>query len=139
MNPLIGMTMVSGTSSKRSERRQVSPFRVMAAGTSWRLFGSTRAAETLLAAMSSDNEQNQMLAGMSLIKAGQRSFDLIQEKFEADEANARIIRLLADIDPQRARPLLEKIAREEPGELTDTARQCIDLLDRIDASDDDRQ
>ncbi len=131
--------MVSGTSSKRAAQRRVSPFRVLAAGTSWRLFGSARAAETLLAAMSSDDEQNRMLAGMSLVRAGQRSFDLIQEKFEAGEANARVIRLLADIDPQRARPLLEKIAGDGPSELTATARECIDLLDRIDALDADQQ
>lgn len=131
--------MVSGTSSSGSAHRRVSPFRVMAAGTSWRLFGSARAAETLLTAISSGNEQNQMLAGMSLIKAGQRSFDLIQDKIEAGEANTRVVRLLPDIDAKRARPLLEKIARGKPGELTDTARQCIDLMDRIDALEDDEQ
>ena len=119
--------MVSGTSSSDSAQRRVSPF------------GSRRAAETLLAAMSGDDEQNQVLAGMSLIKAGQRSFDLIQEKIEAGEANARVVQLLADIDPQRARPLLEEIACTESGELTDTARECIDLLDRIDALERDEQ
>jgi len=104
----------------------------MAAGTSWRLFGSRRAAETLLDAMSTDDEQNQMLAGMSLVKAGQRSFDLIQNKIEAGRASAHIIRLLPDIDMERARPVLERIVRGEPGELTDTASECIELLDRID-------
>ena len=131
--------MVSGMSSKRSAPRRISPIRVMAAGTSWRWFGSARAAETLLAAMSSDDEQNQMLAGMSLVKAGRRSFDLIQEAIEAGEASARIVRLLADIDAERSRPLLEKLAVGNQGELTDAARQCIDLLDRIDAVEGDEQ
>ncbi len=131
--------MVSGTSSKRSAQRRFSPFRVLVAGTSWRLFGSARAAETLLAAMSSDDEQNQMLAGMSLIRAGQRSFDLIQEAIEAGEASAQIVRLLPDIDTNRSRPLLEQLAAGDQGELTDTARQCIDLLDRIDAVEENEQ
>ena len=131
--------MVSGTSSKRSAQRRFSPFRVLAAGTSWRLFGSARAAETLLAAMSSNDEQNQMLAGMSLIRAGQRSFDLIQEAIEAGEASAQIVRLLPDIDTERSRPLLEKLAVGDSGELSDTARQCIDLIDRIDAAEEDEQ
>lgn len=104
----------------------------MAAGTSWRLFGSQRAAEILLAAMSADDEQSQMLAGMSLVKAGQRSFDLIHNRIEAGQASANIVRLLPDIDRQRARPILEKVVRGEPGEMTDAARDCIELLDRID-------
>ena len=89
--------------------------------------------------MSSDDEQNQMLAGMSLIRAGQRSFDLIQEAIEAGEASAQIVRLLPDIDTERSRPLLEKLAVGDSGELSDTARQCIDLIDRIDAAEEDEQ
>jgi len=125
--------MAFGTSSS------ISPFRVMAAGTSWRLFGSRRAAETLLQAMSADDEQNQMLAGMSLVKAGQRSFDLIQNRIEAGQASAHIVRLLPDIDTKRARPVLEKIVRGEPGEMSDTARECIELLDRIDRMEGEEQ
>lgn len=82
--------------------------------------------------MSADDEQSRMLAGMSLIKAGQRSFDLIQNRIEAGQASEDIVRLLPDIDTARARPVLEKIVRGEPGEMTDTARECIELLDRID-------
>lgn len=82
--------------------------------------------------MSADDEQNQMLAGMSLVKAGQRSFDLIQNRIEAGLASARIVRLLPDIDTERARPVLERIVRGESGEMNDAARECIELLDRID-------
>ena len=124
--------MICGRSSSSLVKPRISPFRVMAAGTSWRLFGSRRAAETLLQAMSADDEQSRMLAGMSLIKAGQRSFDLIQNRIEAGQASEDIVRLLPDIDTARARPVLEKIVRGEPGEMTDTARECIELLDRID-------
>lgn len=116
--------MASGTSSS---------IKVLLAGTSWRLFGSRRAAETLLQAMSGDDEQNRMLAGMSLVKAGQRSFDLIEKKVAAGEASAPVIRLLPDIGGPKARAMLDKIAHGEPGEMSDTARECIDLLDRIDA------
>lgn len=114
-----------------------SSIKVLVAGTSWRLFGSRRAAKTLLAAMSGDNEQNRMLAGMSLVKAGDRSFDLIEKKIGAGEASAPIIRLLADIDGPRARVVLEKIARDSSGDTKDAAKQCIALLDRIDALEPD--
>lgn len=111
----------------------ISPLRVIAAGASWRMFGSRRAAGTLLRAMSADNEQSRMLAGMSLVKAGQRSFDLIAEKVKAGEAAAPVIRLLPDIDEAKARDVLEKIAAGRPGELKDTAEECLNLLDRMDA------
>lgn len=125
--------MTCGMSSDISMNQRISPFRIIVAAASWRVFGSRRAAKTLLQAMSGDDEQSRMLAGMSLIKAGQRSFELIEEKVEAGEASAPIIRLLPDIDGARARAVLGKIAAGEPGELKDAAEQCIDLLDRMDA------
>lgn len=127
--------MNSGRSSNNLVKRDISPFRVLIAGTSWRLFGSERAAETLLQAMSGDDEQNRMLAGMSLVKAGQRSFDLIEKMIEAGQASAPVIRLLPDIGGERARQVLDEIAAGDPGEITDAARECVNLLDRIDALD----
>ena len=55
-----------------------SAIRLLLAGTAWRRFGSASAGQTLLDAMSGDDEQAQMLAGMSLVKAGNRSTRLIQ-------------------------------------------------------------
>jgi hypothetical protein len=129
--------MGSGTSSSHAGGRRISPFRVIAAGTSWRLFGSRRAAETLLKAATGDDEQNRMLAGMSLVKAGRRSFDLIEARVADGQAGASLVQLLPDIDSVRARPVLEKIARTEGGDISDAARQCIELLDRIDAGQKD--
>ena len=114
--------MGSGTSSS---------FRIITAGASWRLFGSRRAADTLLDAVSGDDEQNRMLAGISLVKAGRRSFELISNKIEAGEATPAVIRLLPDIGGERARPLLEKVAARESGEASVAARESVELLDRI--------
>lgn len=83
--------------------------------------------------MSGEDEQNRMLAGISLIKAGQRSFDLIEERIEAGTASPGVVRLLPDIDSERSRSLLARMARGEPGELTEAARECIDLIERIDS------
>ena len=113
--------MASGTSSS---------LKVLLAGTSWRLFGSERAGDVLLQAMSGKDEQNRMLAGISLVKAGQRSFDLIRERIESGEATPDIVRLLPDIGGEKARALLEEV-REQHGELGIAANESIDLLDRI--------
>ena len=104
----------------------------MAAGAAWRMFGTRKSAETLLDAMSGDDEQHRMLAGISLVKAGQRSFDLIERKITAGEAAPPVVRLLPDIDGPKSRAVLDRLACGEPGELQDTAKQCIDLLDRMD-------
>jgi hypothetical protein len=99
------------------------------------MFGSRRAAGTLLQAASGDDEQNRMLAGMSLVKGGRRSFDLIEKQLAAGKASAQLVQLLPDIDAVRAREVLRKVLQGEPGEIAETAKHCIDLLDRIDRLD----
>jgi len=101
------------------------------AGASWRLFGSRRAGETLLEALSGDDEQNRMLAGMSLVKAGQRSLRLIENKLNDEKGSVPLIRLLPDVGGEDARDLLEKIAARNSGDMAEAATECIDLLDRV--------
>ena len=73
-----------------------------------------------------------MLAGMSLVKGGQRSFDLIEEQLESGRASAPLLQLLPDIDADRSRAVLQKILQADTGEMAETAKQCVELLDRID-------
>jgi len=101
------------------------------------LFGSRRAGQTLLDAMASDDEQSRVLAGMSLVKAGRRSFDLIEKKLQTGEVSAPIIRLLPDIGGPEARATLDKIAGGAHGEMSDTAQQCIELMNKLDALEQD--
>lgn len=123
--------MDSGTFCDAPMNREMSAGRVIAAGLSWRLFGSRRAAATLLQAMSNGDEQNRMLAGMSLVKAGQRSLRLIEKAVDDEKLSADLVRLLPDIGGEETRELLESIAERESTELAEAATECIDLLDRI--------
>jgi len=102
----------------------------------WRVFGTRQSAETLFDAMSGTNEQNRMLAGISLVKGGQRSFNFIEQKVETGNATPPLIRLLPDIDAGAARDILNRVA-DSQGELAETARQCIETLDRIEAFDEE--
>lgn len=102
------------------------------AGLLWRTFGLASSATTLLEAFTGAREQNRMLAGMSLVKAGERSFDLIKNEIAAGRATPQLLRLLPDIDHKRARTLITPLAAGE-GELASAARDCIATLDRIDA------
>ena len=114
----------------------MTPVRVLAAGFMWRLFGTRQSVETLFEAMSGTNEQNRMLAGISLVKGGQRSFDFIEQKLAAGDATPTLIRLLPDIDASAARDILNRVA-DSQGELAETASECIDTLDRIEAFDEE--
>lgn len=118
--------------------RPRSAFRVIAAGIAWRMFGSRTSGAILLQAMAADNEQNRMLAGMALVKAGDRSFRLIEKEITNEKGSVPlkkgsvpIIRLLPDIGGERARKLLEDIAAGESREVAVAATECIDLLDRM--------
>jgi radical SAM superfamily enzyme with C-terminal helix-hairpin-helix motif len=112
---------------------KLGPFKVLLAGTAWRTFGSNDAGQTLLDAMSGGDEQDRMLAGMSLVKAGDRSIGLVQEAIASNRASPEIIRLLADLGGPKARSILNEVATGKPGELKDAAEQSLDLLNRIEA------
>ncbi len=75
-----------------------SPFRVLAAGFAWRLLGTRRSGEFLLRCVASDDEQNRMLAGMALVKAGQKSATLIRQAQQRDDASPRLERILEDVE-----------------------------------------
>jgi radical SAM superfamily enzyme with C-terminal helix-hairpin-helix motif len=105
--------------------------RILAAGAAWRLFGSRRAASLLLDAVAGESEQDRMLAGMSLVKAGNRSLELIEHRVRRGDAPPPVIRLLPDLGGERSRDLLSFVVENETGERADTARECIDLLDRM--------
>lgn len=102
------------------------------AGFAWRAFGSAGAGATLLDAVARDDEQERMLAGMSLVKAGERSLDLILEACAAGNATPQMVRLIADIGGPRSRQMLTEMAAEK-GPLADAASDSLDLLDRIDS------
>ena len=104
------------------------------AGLAWRAFGSPGAGAKLIDAMVADDEQDRMLAGMSLVKAGERSLDLIQEAYTSGNATPQVVRLIADIGGPRSRPMLSEMAAES-GPLAEAATDALDLLDRIDRLD----
>ena len=115
-----------------------SSLNVMRAGVVWRTVGSPSAGESLLRALSGDDEQERMLSGMSLVKAGDRSIDLIDRTYRAGGATPPMIRLLPDLDSPRCRDLLTEIAGHE-GPLGNEASDGLERLARIDeiAEEDD--
>ncbi len=89
----------------------------------------------LLDAFTGGSEQNRMLAGMSLVRAGERSFDLIEQQLEQGGAAASLVRLLPDIDDQRSRSILERLAAGEDEEMARASQRCLEALERQDSLD----
>ena len=110
--------------------------KVIGAGAGWRLLGGRRSGRALLDAFSADDEQERMLAGIALVKAGDRSVDLIAEAVAAGKASADVVRLLADIGTPQARAALTRLAAGE-GPPAAAAREALDLLARIDELEDE--
>ena len=107
---------------------------MLMAGALWRTVGLARSGRTLLEAFSGEDEQNRMLAGMSLVGAGDRSFDLIEDEIEAGRAVPDVLQLLTDIDHDRARAVITPLAQGD-GQLASAATECLATLDRIEADE----
>lgn len=110
--------------------------KVIGAGIAWRTVGSEGAGYTLLDAFSGDSEQEKALAGISLVKAGERTIDLIDKARETGRLTPSVVRLLADIGGSRSRTLLTEIADDE-GTVAVAATESLQVLDQIEAIEDD--
>jgi hypothetical protein len=108
-----------------------SSLKVIGAGVAWRTAGVETAGDTLLQAFESDDEQDRTLAGISIVKAGERSIDLIERARSAGRLSPSLVRLLADIGGPRSRGLLTEIAAGT-GPVASAAGESLDLLDQID-------
>ena len=109
---------------------------MIGAGLTWRTVGSESAGYALLEAFSGDDEQEKMLAGISLVKAGERSIDLIEKAAETGRLTPDVVRLLPDIGGSRSRALLSEFSGES-GSVGTAARESLQVLDQIEALEGD--
>ena len=109
---------------------------MIGAGLAWRTVGPNSAGYALLEAFSGDDEQEKMLAGISLVKAGERSVDLIEKAGRTGRLTPDVVRLLPDIGGPRSRALLVELSGET-GPVAAAATESLQVLDQIEAMEDD--
>lgn len=109
---------------------------MIGAGLAWRTVGSESAGYALLEAFSGDGEQEKMLAGISLVKAGERSIHLIEKAAKMGRLTPDVVRLLADIGGPRSRTLLTELSGEA-GAVAAAATESLQVLDQIEALEGD--
>lgn len=129
----IGTLTICGHSTRRL-MGVGSSLKVIGAGVAWRTVGIESAGEELLEAFTSDDEQDRTLAGISIVKAGERSIDLIEKAGSMGRLSPGLVRLLADIGGPRSKALLNEIAAGE-GPVATAAMESLELLKQIDSLD----
>ncbi|MDF1595995.1 MAG: hypothetical protein P1T08_07860 [Acidimicrobiia bacterium] len=105
--------------------------RVLTAGAVWRLTGASRAGTVLIEAAGSTDENNQMLAGMLLVRAGDRSVDPVTNALTGGTGSPQLVDVLTSIGSARARRGLQSLT-DQGGAIGDAARQALCDLDQMD-------
>jgi hypothetical protein len=104
--------------------------KVIGAGLAWRTVGSESAGYALLEAFSGADEQEKMLAGISLVKAGERSIGLIEKAGKTGRLTPDVVRVLADIGGTKSRTLLTELS-DSAGPVGTAATESLQVLDQI--------
>lgn len=113
----------------------VTSARILAAGATWRLTGIAAAGDALLTAVTTGNETERTLAGMLLVKAGNRSVTVVSDAVLTGKGATDLIDVLASINTTDARAALVSVAQAPPPTVApqakDAAAEALRTLDQI--------
>lgn len=109
-------------------------------GATWRLTGIPAAGDALVTAVTSGAESDRMLAGMLLVRAGDRSVPVVAEAILTGRSAADLVDVLASISTDDARAALVRVSQAPPSvvapETTGAAAEALRTLDQIRGLDD---
>jgi len=115
--------------------------RLLAAGATWRLTGVAAAGDALLNAVTTGSETDRTLAGMLLVKAGNRSVPVVADAVLTGKGDADLVDVLARINTPDARAALVTVAQAPPSALAprakEAAAEALRTLDHIRRQDSD--
>jgi len=117
--------------------------KILAVGATWRLTGIAAAGDALLIALTTGAETDRTLAGMLLVKAGNRSVPLVTDAVLTGKGTAELVDVLASINTADARAALEQVAQAPPPTVApqakEAASEALRTLNQIRAQDSDGQ
>lgn len=109
--------------------------RILAAGATWRLTGIAAAGDALLTAVTTGSETERTLAGMLLVKAGNRSVTVVADAVLTGKGAADLVDVLASINTPDARAALVRVAQAPPSTVASQAQcaaaEALRTLDQI--------
>jgi hypothetical protein len=109
---------------------------LLAVGATWRLTGAPAAGHALVTAATTGSGNEQVLAKMLLVKAGNRSVPIVTTTLLADPAATGLVDVLASIGTEEARKALIELSRPSLPH-RDAAAQALHTLDEIRRRTDD--
>lgn len=115
--------------------------RIVAAGATWRLTGIAAAGDALLAAVTTGDETERTLAGMLLVKAGNRSVPLVADAALTGRGADDLVDVLASINTADAREALVRVTQAPPSivapRVKTAAADALRTLDQIRGQDEE--
>jgi hypothetical protein len=109
--------------------------KLLAAGAAWRLTGASAAGDTLVTAVTTGGETERTLAGMLLVRAGDRSVRVVTNAILADSGPDELVDVLVSIGTDQARAALLEVAQAPPAAVPsatrETAAEGLRTLDEI--------
>ncbi len=104
--------------------------RLLAVGAAWRLTGAIAAGRALTRAADADPEDERALAGMLLVRAGDRSVPVVAEALRGGTGSTGLVDVLASIGSDAARAALARVADEAGPAVATAADVALRDLDR---------
>jgi len=94
----------------------------------WRTAGLRSAGRALIKALASEDETVRTMAGMSLVRAGERSEPLLEEALDRRESLPLVLQILADIGDPSIAPELERFTSDRNPEVARAAQEALRTL-----------
>jgi hypothetical protein len=102
--------------------------RLLAQSALWRATGWRAAGRPLVAALGSPEEDVRTLAGILLVRGGERAKPLLEEALRQREHLPMVVNVLASLEDSRYEPSLRTLAKDPDPRVAEAAREGLRLL-----------
>ncbi len=105
--------------------------KLLLTGSAWLVTGATSAGRSLVSAVCVGAEDERAVAGMLLVRAGDRSVALIEEALATPAGSPTLVDVLASIATAKARAALVRAAQAPRPEIAAAAAAALQTLDDL--------
>lgn len=105
--------------------------KVFAAGAAWRLTGLDSAGRVLVDSVISGTEDEVTLAGILLVRAGDRSVPLVTSALETGANAPELLDVLVSVGSDAARTALQNVAQAPTSQASGAAEKALQQFDDI--------
>lgn len=102
--------------------------KVITGAAAWRIFGMDRGGRVLIDALSSPDENVRVIAGMLLVKGGQRALPLLREALKGRSALVTVLTIIADVGDKRVVRDIEPFLSDDDPQVRKAARVVLEVL-----------